>query len=768
MAAQRQPPEYFHAMLDAIPDLVWLKDLDGVYLACNPPFERFFGATEAEIVGKTDHDFVDREQADRFRRMDNEVIAAGTSRVVEEQITLAEGGRQMRVETIKTPMYGSQGELIGVLGVARDITARKKVEQELAAKEGYQRALLDNFPFMVWLKDTQSRFLAVNAPFARAAGFSTASELVGKTDLDIWPADLAQAYRSDDQDVMRVARTKSVEEEVADQGIRRWFETYKTPVTDRDGELLGTVGFARDISERKNAEVRIRESEEYLRTMLDSIGDAVIATNLDGTIERMNPVAQKLTGWSIEEGLGRPLEEVFAIRCGRTGQKLPNPARRALQAGESVPLATDTLLVSKDGSSYQIADSAAPIRNDSGDVVGVVLVFRDVTEERQHAEDLVRMQKLESLGTIAGGIAHDFNNLLTAVFGNIELAGLSVAPGHEAQAMLGQAANALEQARHLTSQLLTFAKGGQPVLERVDTKRLVSEVVSFNLSGSRTRARFELPDDLWALNVDKGQLAQALTNLTLNAVHAMPEGGTLTVSGQNCPGTLGLLRGESGNSNRDCVGLTLRDEGSGILPEHLARIFDPYFTTNPQGHGLGLAIVHSVVTRHGGQVSVESRVGEGSTFSLLLPVGSEFGSAEIGGEDPARDPGAERSLRVLLMDDDSLVREVGTMMLERAGHTVSTVVDGDEMLAEYQAARVRRQPFDVVIMDLTIPGGKGGKEAIQGLLAIDPDAKAIVASGYASDPILANHREFGFAGKLTKPFRLHDLIAELARVRGSG
>jgi len=253
------------AMIQNLPDIIWLKNPEGVYLACNPLFERFFGAKEEEIIGKTDYDFIDAKLADFFREKDIEAIKAGKPRSNEEWITFADNGEKALLNTIKKPMYDTEGKLIGVLGIAHDITHQRKTEQSLRENESYQRALLDNFPFMIWLKDTESRFLTVNQAFADTAKIRRTEQLTGKNDLDIWPEDLAHAYRKDDQAVMRNLQKKNVEEEIVDTHSRKWFETYKAPVLDKDNNLFGTVGFARDISEKKEMELAILKSNKELK-----------------------------------------------------------------------------------------------------------------------------------------------------------------------------------------------------------------------------------------------------------------------------------------------------------------------------------------------------------------------------------------------------------------------------------------------------------------------------------------------------------------------
>ena len=385
----------------------------------------------------------------------------------------------------------------------------------------------------------------------------------------------------------------------------------------------------------------------------------------------------------------------------------------------------------------------------------------DITERKLAEQEQIKLVKLESLGMLAGGIAHDFNNILMGLFGNLELALLRTSSDHPAYPFLSQADHALERARNLTDQLLTFAKGGDPLLAKVDLKSVVQNTVSFILSGSNVKVNYEFPDDLWKVKADEGQISQVITNLAMNAKEAMPHGGNLYIEGANL--TLSG-RDRPKSLTGDFVMLSIRDEGVGIPQENLERIFDPYFSTKQTGSGLGLAIVQSIVTKHGGTVEVESSLGEGTVFTLYLP-------AEMGDEEEVshRPPETKERLegssgRVLVMDDEFLIQDVAAEMLEALGYEVLTVSEGGEAIKRYEKARREGRPFDVVIMDMTVPGGMGGLEAARRLLELDPEAQVIVSSGYSTDPVITAYEKYGFAGKLIKPYRINDLKEELSRV----
>ena len=503
----------------------------------------------------------------------------------------------------------------------------------------------------------------------------------------------------------------------------------------------------------------LQESEEGLRTILDSIGDAVIAVDILGNVIRINPVGESMTGWKFEESRGKALTQVFNIRNSITGKVPENPVEKVLATGKTIGLANHTQLISKDGSEYQIADSAAPIMNTRNEITGVVLVFRDVTEEYRIQEELQTMQQLKKIGTLAGGLAHDFNNMLTGLFGNISMAKAELPKDHRSHKYLEESENSMKRATRLTSQLLTFAKGGAPIKQDVSIRKLIEEIVRFDLSGSKVMPIFESQEGLWMVEADKGQMQQVFSNLTINAKQAMLSGGHLTITLEN---TLITSDGETSVSTGKYVKITIRDEGTGIARQHIERIFDPYFSTKETGSGLGLATTYSIINTHGGSIRADSELGIGTTFVILLPT-SKLQSPAVGKKTVA--PLAEnKNGRILLMDDDQMILEVTSQMLALCGHTVEIAVEGSAAIQMYKQAMEEGSPFDVVIMDLTIPGGIGGKEAILDVLRLDPEAKVIVSSGYAEDPVMANYAEYGFVGVVTKPYSIDQLREVLNRI----
>ncbi len=543
---------------------------------------------------------------------------------------------------------------------------------------------------------------------------------------------------------------------VTKSGEERLISFHNTVIRNDKGEIEEILFSGEDITERLRAEEEIAREREQLAVTLRSIGDGVITTDTDGRVVLVNKVAERLSGWRQEEAANRPLQEVFHIVNERTQEPCASPVERVLLDGRVVGLANHTVLISKDGRQIPIADSGAPIRDRQSRVVGVVLVFRDVTAERLIEQELLKVHKLESVGILAGGIAHDFNNLLAAILGTLSLA-LDILPEESKPRELVEVAKkAALRATALTQQLLTFSKGGEPVRTTASIEEVIRDSASFVLRGSPVGCTYAIAEDLALVEIDTGQISQVIQNLVLNALHAMPEGGTITIRGGNVANG---KREYPTLHSAPYIKLTLADEGKGIPEADLDRIFDPYFTTKEGGSGLGLAITHSIIVKHDGHISVASEPGEGTIFTLYLPA-SDRTPVATKGETAAAHPEGGRA-RVLVMDDDTMVLKTTMQMLTHTGYAVEGARDGEEAIDRYREAREAGNPFGVVIVDLTVPGGMGGQETATRIHAIDPQAKLVVSSGYSNDPVLSHHRDHGFIAALQKPYLIEELRAVL-------
>ncbi len=511
--------------------------------------------------------------------------------------------------------------------------------------------------------------------------------------------------------------------------------------------------------ERRKAQVDLADEKERLSVTLRSIGDGVITTDISGNIVLLNKVTESLTGWSSEEAAGRPLEEVFHIINEQTREKCENPATIALSSGQIVGLANRTVLIARDGRERNIADSGAPILDAESNIIGAVLVFRDVTEQIRTEKELLKVKKLESIGVLASGIAHDFNNILTAILGNINLALFDDDLKVRTKKLLSEAEKASLMAKDLTQQLLTFAKGGDPVKEVSSLESVIKDSADFVLHGDKVACRYDIPEDLCLVNIDKGQISQVVQNIVLNASHAMPEGGIIKITCENLSSVSKkvLPFAKDGRFIKICI----QDSGIGMPENVVEKIFDPYFSTKHGGSGLGLAITQSIITKHGGHISVESTPGVGSTFSIYLPVSEKTKTKK---QESLVEHKASSPAKILIMDDEEMVRTVAKEMLIQLGHEVGLAADGKEALQLYQESKDSGRLFDLVILDLTIPGGMGGKEAIKEILKIDSNAKVIVSSGYSNDPVMANFRDYGFCSAIVKPYQLQKLSKVISQL----
>ena len=397
----------------------------------------------------------------------------------------------------------------------------------------------------------------------------------------------------------------------------------------------------------------------------------------------------------------------------------------------------------------------------------------DITERKQAEEEMLRAQKLESLGVLAGGIAHEFNNLLTVILGNVSLARMITNPEVNIFQRLVEVEKVTLRAKGLTEQLLTFAKGGAPIKTvTISMAEIIKDSVRFALTGSDVNYRLYMPDPstepsslvgtdsgsgLWPVEVDEGQIAQVINNLIINAKQAMPDGGMIKVSAENInlkPGhALYLKEGRY-------VKVTIQDQGIGIPKQHINRIFDPYFTTKQRGSGLGLAAAYSIIKSHGGCITVDSDLGVGTTFVIYLPASEK----EIFEKVKREGKTLLVKGKILVMDDDEVVREIVGEMLYHIGCEVEFATDGREAIELYKRARESEKSFDAVILDLTVPGAMGGKDAMKILLQIDPDVRAIVSSGYSNDPVMTEFSEYGFSGVVAKPYKIDELSEALHKV----
>ena len=535
---------------------------------------------------------------------------------------------------------------------------------------------------------------------------------------------------------------------------------------------LGACLEKKQLRDLEQAHLEALHSEkERLSVTLRSLADAVVTTDAEGRIVLLNDVGVTFSGMSRESATGRPFAEVFRIFHRASGEPAENIATEALMRNAVVESAPNIAIMPPDGIEKLLSMRGAPIHDHEGKIDGTVVVIRDITEKEKMAEELLRSSKLQSIGVLAGGLAHDFNNMLTAVTGNLSLIRQQDNLLPEVYCSIDEAEQGARRAQELTQYLLTFAEGGAPIKQVIQVRALIQQTSAFVVRGSNVHCEFELASNLWKTEADPNQIAQVISNVVLNAVEATPNGGKIRVSAENITAPLASA---SHLAAGDYLCISVQDRGVGIAPEHLSRIYDPFFTTKKQARGLGLAAAYSIIQRHGGHISVESAPGAGTnvTFHLraLRPVAPAPAPVRPAAsntpaiETPVTAKSDGLKPRVLIMDDDDSIRLLAKLMFTRLNYEVVTTADGEAALKAHAEAAASGRPFNLVVMDLTIPGGMGGKEAIRRLREKDTEVSAIVSSGYSNDPVMANYMEYGFNGVLPKPYTMDHMARVLKQL----
>jgi PAS domain S-box-containing protein len=760
---------------------------DGVIKFANPAAEEMVGYSLDEVPGADlTHPVAPEcraEVAEKYRlRMAGETIPPYEAKVLHKDGTVKD------VEiSAKLTLYEGRPASLSIL---RDITERKRTEQALQESEERFRALFEGSLDAIFLAEPDSGVVVDANPAASELLLRDLDDMVGLHFTKLFPQRL-EAYILEKW----TETIEAGEEPTRFEALGLCADGQEVPVEgvaqiiQIDGVPF-LYGNFRDIRKHKEAEEFLRRSEERYRIFFDEAPTALWEIDCSYVKEYCDALRQK--------GIQDPkayLEEHpdEAARCERkvelveinraslqlleaeSKEELLRNLHRVLPKDTTPPFSGGLLAIAEGRTSFEREIRSTTLKGKEKHFLyrwsvlpsyeetysRLLVSILDITDRVRLEQDLLRTQKLESLGVLAGGIAHDFNNLLTAISTNISMALMYGDLDEDIRDMLGDAEKASSRAKNLTQQLLAFAKGGTPVKKTVSIRRLLDDTVDFALSGSNVRSVCSVPEDLWNVSADEGQIGQVVQNLVINADQAMPGGGEINVSAENVlvegEELLPLKRGRYAK-------ISVTDQGIGISKKHLNRVFDPFFTTKQKGSGLGLTTCFTIVQNHGGHIRVHSEVDVGTRVDVFLPASED--RVQAGAMAAARPARGEE--RILLIDDEEMIRTSAGEMLKRFGYEVTIAEDGEEGIRQYREAFQQGLPFHAVILDLTIRGGKGGTETLEEMMRIDPEARVIVSSGYSDDPVMSNYEAYGFRDVITKPYKLEEVSDTLRKVIADG
>lgn len=738
------PLSAFFFALEGLSEMVVVTDLDHKIVYVNAACGDLLGYDPEELIGLKANKYFEGIPGNPSDLAGKIAEEASGGFWQGEIFNRRKDGDLITINLKLTPLADSSGEVLGYVGISENITKRKQTEEALRVSEEMFRLVLSNIPQAVFWKDRESRFLGCNKAMAEIVGIDDPEDIVGKTDYDHSATkDEADFFREWDRRVMDSGRSElHIDERMkrADDTEAR-LETNKVPLRDAEGNIIGILGTFEDITERQRAEEALRESEARNRAILNAQPDLIFLQSRDGVFLDYRAPDIDTLFVPPEQFLEKRIQDIFSDELSAI---FLNLIEQVVVTGQ-IKIFEYKLPIASQSRYFEIRIVPCGEEN-------ILSIIRDITKQKLLEEELINARKLESLGTLAGGIAHDFNNILSAILGNISYARTYAEEGSELYKPLLEAEAACLRAQGLTQQLLTFSRGGKPVKEVIRIGELLKETTEFSLHGSNVICRFKIARDLWPIEADRGQIGQVINNLVINADQAMPEGGMMEARAENVEIEIGVVPSlEAGRY----VKVEIEDDGVGIPGEYLGKIFDPYFTTKQKGSGLGLASAYSIMINHSGMIRTISEPGKGTTFVLYLPASTEEPKRKKVIEDVISGEG-----RVLLMDDEDIIREMAERLFVRLGYEVETAEDGKEAVEKYKKARKAGRPFGVVILDLTVKGGMGGKETLERLKEIDPKVKAIVSSGYSIDAVMSDYQAVGFSGVIAKPYS----ISKISRV----
>lgn len=755
-----QSEERYRTLAEGSADPIVVLGHNAEVLYANQIAARIRGAsTRKDMVGTRVRQVIDPEDREKFVETVNAVVS-GELDSFEEVIRFHVDEQKRSYRVLGTPInYDGRS---AVLVFAYDITDFLRAQRQIRAERDRAQRYLDIAGTIILVLSPSAEIQLINRYGCELIGASE-DELIGLNWMEEFvPADLRSQVRQHFQDILdgKVKQFDSVNALVNRKGQRRIISWDSSLLRDENDNVSGVLTSGRDITQRRRVMQDLATEKERLRVTLWSIGDGVIATDTDGRVQLMNDVAERFTGRAARKVRELPIDSILDLRDEQSGERIHNLISDVLSDGTSVESIRPRRLISDDGTERLVEYSATPIETQENSVIlGAVVVLRDVTQREKLYRELEKADRLKSVGNLAAGIAHDFNNHLTAILGNIDLLEILVGSNEDAMARLKAAEKAVMRARDLTQQLLTFAAGGAPVTEAVRLPELIKNAAELALSGSQTRCDIDFVGELPLVDVDEAQARQVVNALLINADEAMPDGGVVSVTADTCtirPNDVSPLDPGS------YAHIAVTDQGPGINTEDADRIFEPFYTTKEDAAGLGLAIAFSIVQRHGGHLEVDTDFEEGARFHVYFPVSRQ--APEQIEEEAGELPNGEG--RILVMDDQDAILQTTGDLLNRLGYEAEFANGGAEAIEKYQRAMHNGRPFDVAVLDLTIPGGMDGVETLEKLREIDPNVRAIVSSGYSNDPIMADYRSYGFSAVLLKPYKAEQLARTLGEVIG--
>jgi PAS domain S-box-containing protein len=750
LEAMLEREENFRSLAENASDGILITSGRGGHVYANPSAAEMTGYSVAELLGTGIRDLAHPDELEGILgRQGKRIRGEETPRQYETRIVRKDGTVvTVEITASRTAWRGEPSTLV----ILRDITRRAEMDRELRTSEERFRAIFEGSLDAMFLVDPETGTILEANPAASELLMREQEDIVGLNYLDVFSSQWKEAAKSAvDRLIEDMGQTQPLEacvlrpdgSEVPVEALGQLIQIDGVPVVH---------GVVRDITERRRMDEDLRNSEEQFRILAEASLAGVFVFQ-DGRFRYANPALGRIFGYDVQELIGKMGPVDLIVPEDREAAN--EYARQCVegQAGGSRAFRFHGL--HRDGHLIDCEVLQGTVQYRGGRaMIGTLL---DVTDRKRMEEELLKVQKLESIGILAGGIAHDFNNILTAISTNISMARMYGNLEDDISQMLEDAEKASVRARNLTEQLLAFSKGGAPVRKRVPIQRILTENAEFALSGSNVKCAFSIPGDLWWAEVDEGQIGQVVHNLVINAIQAMPEGGVIQIGARNVPPedlkNLPLKPGKH-------VRISVADHGIGIPEKHLEKVFDPFFTTKQKGRGLGLTTSFTIVRNHDGYIRIDAEAGVGTTVHVFLPASDQEPRAAQGIEQRAlRGRG-----RILLIDDEAMIRRSAGAALRRLGYEVADAADGQEGVNLYQEAFEEGRAFDGVLLDLTIPGGMGGKEALRRLLQIDPAAKVIASSGYSSDPVMADYKGYGFCEVIVKPYRIDDLNETLHKV----